>query len=457
MTDFPCNMCYDYHCNECTHHQNDSCPGKCEGTYASNCGAPNANKCCCSNNFNDYPLTRNDELYPCCAPGCGICDEPLYYATCTECLTGTFKQPGTSFHVCFDTCPTGYSEDSVNQLCNESATFVVYYDMTYITRPIANMETAYSAFGGLDGTGIGSNSAFTGPLPYYLRGSYFFTNAAIQIPALLVNHSFTIRLWIRFDAVSGTQTIFSIDRNNYSDNVANCENSLNIQAVSDKISLGIYKHRTDIAGWETADSATGIISATTWYYLALSLDYDGTDTQAAVYIDGAAASMNDASLDGVYLEHKSGFNTIIGCEAGMTSGGSPENAFAGYVYTFKLNQTVLSSASDVGDDHTTSGCLGPAACTKCPLSTGNLCLWEVGQDKLERGDGSDQLCDKDNVDTGDDCGNGGCRRQADCNLCFDRLCKTCTNFDEVDPFGADSCTVCMSNASFQGTSPVDTC
>ena len=48
-------------------------------------------------------------------------------------------------------------------------------------------------------------------------------------------------------------------------------------------------------------------------------------------------SMSDNSLDEVYLEHKSGYNTIIGCEAGMASGGSPENAFSGYIYTFKLN------------------------------------------------------------------------------------------------------------------------
>ena len=47
--------------------------------------------------------------------------------------------------------------------------------------------------------------------------------------------------------------------------------------------------------------------------------------------------MTDASLDGVYLEHRSGFNTIIGSEAGMLNGGSPENAFSGYIYTFKLN------------------------------------------------------------------------------------------------------------------------
>ena len=47
--------------------------------------------------------------------------------------------------------------------------------------------------------------------------------------------------------------------------------------------------------------------------------------------------MTDASLDEVYLEHKSGFNTILGCEAGMLNGGSPENALSGYIYTFKLN------------------------------------------------------------------------------------------------------------------------
>ena len=47
--------------------------------------------------------------------------------------------------------------------------------------------------------------------------------------------------------------------------------------------------------------------------------------------------MNDGTLIGVYLEHKSGYNTIIGCEAGMLNGGSPENAFSGYIYTFKLN------------------------------------------------------------------------------------------------------------------------
>ena len=78
-------------------------------------------------------------------------------------------------------------------------------------------------------------------------------------------------MWVRFDAVSSTQTIFSIDRNNYSDNIANCENTLNIQADTNKISVGIYKHRIDIAGWETAETAAGTISAETWYYLGVRL------------------------------------------------------------------------------------------------------------------------------------------------------------------------------------------
>ena len=121
-TSFPCNMCYDYHCNECTHHQNSSCPSNCDTTYSSNCNVPDQNKCCCNSNFNDYPMTRSDELYPCCAPGCDSCSEPLHYGTCTACVAGTFQQPERPFHVCFDFCPTGYTEDSVNKLCTGSAT-----------------------------------------------------------------------------------------------------------------------------------------------------------------------------------------------------------------------------------------------------------------------------------------------------------------------------------------------
>ena len=92
-----------------------------------------------------------------------------------------------------------------------------------------------------------------------------------------------------------------------------------------------------MVGWETAESAAATLSGVTWYYLAVSLDYDGKDTQVDVYIDGSALAMVDSSLDEVYLEHKSGFNTILGCEAGMLNGGSPENALSGYIYTFKLN------------------------------------------------------------------------------------------------------------------------
>ena len=235
MGDFPCTMCYDYHCNECTHHQNSSCPSNCDTTYTTNCNAPDQNKCCCNSNFNDYPMIRSDELYPCCAPGCDACSEPLHYGTCTACVAGTFQQPERPFHVCFDFCPTGYTEDSVNKLCTGSATQVINFDMSYITRPIVNIETSYTAQNGLAGTVIGSSSLFSDPLPYHLRGSYFSTNAAIQIPGIIVNQVFTILMWVRFDAVSSTQTIFSIDRNNYSDNIVNCENTLNIQAVSTKI------------------------------------------------------------------------------------------------------------------------------------------------------------------------------------------------------------------------------
>ena len=48
-------------------------------------------------------------------------------------------------------------------------------------------------------------------------------------------------------------------------------------------------------------------------------------------------AMYDDSLTGVYLEHKTGFNTLLGCEVNSTNGGSPENPFDGFIYTFKLN------------------------------------------------------------------------------------------------------------------------
>ena len=156
--------------------------------------------------------------------------------------------------------------------------------------------------------------------------------------------------------------------------------------------------------------------------------------------------MSDNSLDEVYLEHKSGFNTLIGCEAASANGGSPENAFSGYIYTFKLNQTSLYSTADVEDDYQESGCTG--SCSICPISSQNVCLWEVGSAQYELSDGTAQSCNG--------CGSTGCQRQEDCNLCFDRLCSTCTNFDQTDALGADSCTACITNASFQGTTP-DTC
>ena len=440
-------MCYDYHCNECTHHQNDSCPSNCDGTYSVNCQSPDQNKCCCNTNFNDYTMTRKDELYPCCAPGCNYCTEPEHYLTCRECDSLTFKQPDAAFFICFANCPTGFGEDLGTMQCSGSATEIVKYDMSYITRPIVNIQTAYSAQDGLAGTAINSN--FSDPLPYYLRGSYFATNAAIQIPDIRIKHSFTILMWVRFDDTTGLQTLLSIDRASYAS--TDEENTLDIRSNSRAIEVAVYKHRASDVGWETAQSGPSVITAATWYYLGVSLDFDGTDTAVLVYIDGSAATMDaDATLTGVHLEHQDGFNTMLGCAA-QSSGASasPENPFTGHMFTFKLNQTVLTS---LVDDHTTSGCLGPAAtCSKCPItSTDNLCLWEVGNDKREEGDGTAVDCNCTTSTT-------GCRRKDDCNLCFDRICAVCTNFGETDALGIDSCTACIANASFTGSAPVDTC
>ena len=97
--------------------------------------------------------------------------------------------------------------------------------MSYITRPIVNIQTAYSAQDGLAGTAINSN--FSDPLPYYLRGSYFATNAAIQIPDIRIKHSFTILMWVRFDDTTGLQTLLSIDRASYAS--TDEENTLDIR------------------------------------------------------------------------------------------------------------------------------------------------------------------------------------------------------------------------------------
>ena len=439
-----CHMCADYYCESCSDHSSDSCSSCLSAAVSGANGS-----CECGNDIWGKQYTRTDFEKPCCASGCSTCTEEVEYAYCSACDSSLYEQPALTadqslFKVCFDECPTGFTaSEGPPKTCQGQVTRIIEYDLTYIDRDFKNLA--------IDGQNDGKGASFIGSAfddtqPYKLRGAY--SNGSSQgvfIPSLNLHHSFTMTFWAMLTGTNDRERVlFSKDKGgDYS--TANAENFLDL-AVLDNGRMGafLYQNSTD-AFSGSCETVQSYITSNDWYFIGYSFDFNGKDTRVHISLDGSEILTHTG--ENIYMQDKSSYSQawLFMSTASSFGAAAPSNAWEGFIYWFALDQTVLT-ISEIMQDVETDGELCSSdilTCSVCP-KVRSKCLWTVERDSYVDSLGNVGQCDEASSHEEPLCTNDvGCVRGEDCNLCNDRLCSVCINFDE----GAAICEQCKSNSS----------
>ena len=430
-----CYLCYDYHCEACDTFVSAECL---------TCELPgivdSPSNCYCTDNINANQLTRSTVEEPCCATRCGSCTEPQYYQYCTSCSSG-YEQPttsGTTGTVCFTDCPSGYSTAvSVGDPCTASIEgLIIQYDLTQIAGNIVN-----DANNGVWEGSMGSSHGFQDTKPYKLRGAWSdgLSNGqaqAIFISNLNLHHTFSMSVWIwQASSPSRPSTIFSKDKGIGSN--AGDENLVEIQTrESERIGIQMYAGGVDKFIDSTSfpsgcQTGTSTYTIKNWFHLHVTIQFDGKDTAAEIFMDRVTSTT--CTAESSFLEDKDSYANawlfMSTQKDDATSNAESENPFNGFMYDFNLYNRLATTLE--GDAWIASTCSG--TCAICPADRAT-CLWDTEVSNFGQDDAT--ACDAP-------CGTDGCVREEDCNLCDDRLCQTCLNFDS----DVSICSQCISDAS----------
>ena len=417
-----CDSCYDYYCDNCTDYWSGDC------TSCSGLGVISGGECVCTTNFlgGNYNRSDADKLNPCCAENCKTCTSEQHYAGCTACEDNTYKQPTSdaNLFVCFANCPSGYlTNDSTDECDLDNTGPQVDFDLTTIIDVIPNEGSVNSILLAAD-HGLGSILK-----PFKMRGRYGAGDGGLKITGLTLHHSFTVSTWIYistnsdFILFSKTKPIGSV----------NDENFLDLVYVSASTSLiaRLWTGSTDHFG-VTSSAAT--VSIQTWSQVGYVFSFDGTDTTLQMYVNGGSAVSE--TLASMYIDDQSTY--VDGWLMMTRSLSGVESAMHGFMYRFTLAND--ANTSYITNERSTSSCSG--TCASCAADR-DTCFHDSNTlDVFLNSSNSDEACQ------GTCTTNSGCVRAEDCNLCYDRLCDSCFNFDD----GAE-CYSCISDAGDNGLAP----
>ena len=351
-------------------------------------------------------------------------------------------------------CPSGTTKDQTNDphSCNIVRTNIAYYDLTYILNTIVNQFAPgeLDARADVDAADLTPHfgTGFTATKPYKMRGRFGNgSNTAIYIPGLNLHHTFTVATWIY--AQSTTGTLLSKDKGSYTG--LDSENFLDLEISDGKLSAKLYNGSNHNFNGSCITDTT-VVSPSVWVNIAYAFTFTGEGTEVNIYVN--AESIFNFNVVEVYVEDKDQYtNAFLMASSGQSNGNAvPQNAFEGYMYRFGLWYSVEVSLieDEVDNLGNCSNCshVNPDP-THCPKNAGSdgtsQCLWDVAIDDWV-GNDAEQDCLSE-------CGDDGCVRDADCNLCDDRQCQTCINFDSQ----YDICTECITNASKATTNDPCTC
>ena len=379
-----CHMCFDYYCHECPDMEQGTCT-VCNGAGTSGAlsTGPDPGNCQCSDDIYGRQYSRTDYQTPCCANGCSSCIDEIYYAYCTACSDTMFTQPDTggALFVCFDHCPTGYSEVSgPPNSCSGTEGLIIDYDLTYIEHDFENLAVNGKNVGTLASS---QGNQFDDTLPYKLRGAYGNgTNAGIHIPDLVLHHSFSLTFWIWPNSLTGIHTLFSKDTGSYLG--TNDENFLDI-VVLQTGALQAELYIVDTAQFDgRCRTPEGQVSTTGWKHVAFRFLFNGTDTN--VKIDVEDATVLDWTSNAVFIKDEPSYSNawLFMRQSSNAGEPSPTEAFHGFIYRFRLynyyiSHDTLDSAVNCQSD-VDYQCDG--GCTCCSTLNNYQCLWTVDRDEF---------------------------------------------------------------------------
>jgi hypothetical protein len=168
--------------------------------------------------------------------------------------------------------------------------------------------------------------------------------------------------------VTTTHTIFSKDKGVYTADGA--EDFLTIATLSSgRVGMELYTGQTAHFGGNCKSSADAI-AYNNWYHIALTAEFDGTDTVVKIYVDGTMVL--DFTAAELFIKDKSSYpNAWLMIETDDTTVAA--NAWHGFLYHFAYTTSVMT-AEQIGAEIHTSACTG-GDCSACPTVNGNICLW----------------------------------------------------------------------------------
>jgi hypothetical protein len=179
-------------------------------------------------------------------------------------------------------------------------------------------------------------------------------------------------------------------------------------------------------------SSSATLSEDTWTQVGYVFSFDGTNTILSLLKDGA--SNDSVSLSNMYINDKS---TYVDAWLMMTrSSTGTELHMWGFMYSLTLAN---NAHTDYATNDKTSTC-SDGTCSICSEDR-DTCFHSTDTLNAYWDGTENQAC------VGCIAGEG-CVRSEDCNLCHDRICKTCFNFDSDS-----ACTECKTNAGDSGTDP----
>ena len=213
-----CSPCEDDECEICSGFGADQCTQCIDN-------ASGTDDCEC-----DPPFYFVIETHSCneCHPYCLVCTDTTN-SSCSECRDGFFKQPGSS--ICLPQCPEGFT--SVGKECTGTVdqVFCLTFDRIQYDWVVSDDITAIGGANANPSNDVSQVEA-SDPRPIFKRGLWFDGDDFLNVTGLVLNHSFTIRAWVR---PSSDGNLLSVNQSIYTGVDSECWLNYNIIGASTQI------------------------------------------------------------------------------------------------------------------------------------------------------------------------------------------------------------------------------
>lgn len=267
----------------------------------------------------------------------------------------------------------------------------------------------------------------TGPLPSYRRGLVFQAEfqTCLTVNNLLLNHTWTITMWIRPLAQSGN--IFSINTNVNSE--PGSENYINLMMTTGfRPQMNIAQPAND--EFMAITGAEGQILEADWAYVAFCTVWDA-ETRTSTY--SVAVNLNESVSDvnPMMFTDDPTHGKLIGAENNVEMPGSfvKKTFYVGMLWNF----CVYGTYKEPHDEFIAppDSC-GVNECVDCPA--GPECLIDCEWNEFRDPDTFECLpCKEDCLE--------GCMVAENCNVCTNEKCAVCPEWE--------GCEECIENAEFR--------